>query len=45
MHQKVDAAPFLLQGLEHRIHRGNIFDIAGQDQIRPDTRGQRGDAF
>ena len=42
MHQKVDRAPLLAQGLEHAIHRGNVFDIAGQHGFRADAVRQRG---
>ena len=41
MHQKINAAPFFLQRCKHRIHRGNVFHVAGQQKIRTNRSGQR----
>ena len=39
--EKVDAAPFFLDRREHRIQRGGIGDVAGQNEFRPGVRSQR----
>jgi hypothetical protein len=42
---KVQVAPHLFDGGEGGIHRGDILDITGQNQLGTNAFGQRQDAF
>ncbi len=45
MDEEIHRSPFAADRVEHRIHRGDVLDIAGQQQLGADAVGQRLDAL